>query len=628
MIKVITSAPLVEDSSIEYTDLTDFENFLNEHPRHLALDTETSGLNPRQDVLHSIQVGTPKDQYIIIWKYLTEPGKKRVRKAISEYNGVFVLHNAKFDAQFLLAQSIPLKNVFDTMLAELVLDTGRAHRRSLSHIAAHYLDVVLLKDTRKDFLRKDYDFDLRALHYGAKDVEYLLPIRERQVQRLKRAKLDLVAKLESKASLAFADIEYNGMMLDIPMWEKIYKENLEQSIQLELDICRMLFEDHTFDGLFQGSPQIDMFKSEDEIKMVNINLNSAKQLLPVLKRIDFTATDTKAETIERLKHMHPVADLLDQYKGLRKLVTTYGSKFLKLVENGKVHTDINQILETGRISSSAPNMQQLPGNNRYRNCFIAPQGWSYASADYASQELCVIAVGSGDPQWLDALEKGQDLHSVSAELIYDSVWVFAAEDDCAFYKQGKKKCSCSEHMKLRENVKAINFGLAYGLEAQGLARRLEITPAEAEELINTYFKTFPRIKNFLNTLAAFGKKNGYIRTYKPFRRVRWFPEWKPGIRDKMVLGSIGRRSKNQPIQGTSADMVKLALCYIKEFIIEHKVPVKIVMTVHDQIDTICADSYKSTWEPQLKKLMEKAAKDVLGTNLLKADITSGPRWSK
>jgi DNA polymerase-1 len=276
-------------------------------------------------------------------------------------------------------------------------------------------------------------------------------------------------------------------------------------------------------------------------------------------------------------------------------------------------------------------MQQIPADNSFRNCFTAPEGWSYVSADYSSQELNVIAFGSKDPVWIEALNKGEDLHSVCADLVYGSKWADQAEPGCEYMKN-KSKCNCKEHKKLRTHVKTINFGLAYGMGANKLSDTLGISSDDAKKLINTYFESFPAIKGFLDRLGTFGTTFGYIKTFPPYNRKRWFSNWYPRIWDNkssmMELGSIERASKNTPIQGASADMTKKALILMREYIQTVGVPVKLVMTVHDQIDTICANDYVKTWTYTMKKIMEDAALEIVTNGLLKAEVTVSKCWEK
>jgi DNA polymerase-1 len=334
----------------------------------------------------------------------------------------------------------------------------------------------------------------------------------------------------------------------------------------------------------------------------------------------------------KYRFKHDIIDTYIKYKEAMKLCTSYGHKFFdNLSSDNKIHTNFHQILDTGRVSSSKPNMQQIPAKNAFRNCFVAPEGWSFVSADYSSQELNVIAFGSKDPVWLKALEEGQDLHSTCAELVYGDEWTNAAEDNC-LYNMNKWKCKCKKHKKLRTNVKTINFGLAYGMGPNKLSDTLNISMERSQELIKKYFKAFPAIKGFLDKLGNYGKKYGYIKTFPPYNRKRWFTNWYPRIWDNksasMQLGSIERASKNTPIQGASADMTKRALVLMRDHIKKYELDVKLVMTVHDQIDTICINNYKDIWAEDMKKLMEQAALEIVTNGLLKAEVTIDKCWTK
>jgi DNA polymerase-1 len=276
-------------------------------------------------------------------------------------------------------------------------------------------------------------------------------------------------------------------------------------------------------------------------------------------------------------------------------------------------------------------MQQIPATNEYRNCFVCPTGWVFVSSDYSSQELNVIAYGSQDPVFLKSLRNNEDLHSVCAELVFADVWRNAAEHDCAYY-QYTQKCDCKEHKKLRTQVKTINFGLAYGMGPKKLSETINCSMTEAKELIEKYFKAFPKIKRFLEDQGEFGKRYGFVTTFFPFYRKRWFDTWTPkmyGDRDSfMELGSIERASKNTPIQGSSADMTKLALVYLYKRIKKHNYPVKIVMTVHDQIDTICPEYFAEEWKIYMTEEMENAANKIIRNGLLKAETSITKVWSK
>lgn len=287
-------------------------------------------------------------------------------------------------------------------------------------------------------------------------------------------------------------------------------------------------------------------------------------------------------------------------------------------------------------------MQQVPANaivgNRYRNCFIPPTDWKFVSSDYNSQELVIIAHISQDPVWIKALKEKKDLHSINAELVFGDKWINGKEDGCQFYIDNQK-CKCPKHKTMRIAVKTIGFGLSYGMEASLLASTLKISKREAVALIEKFFTTFSKIRKTLTQLGMFGMYKGYIQTLPPFSRKRYFA-YGSSSKDVVLsfmagdyhneLGIIDRASKNTPIQGASADITKLALVYIWEYIHYNKLTdkVKIVMQVHDQLDTICHKDYAGEWKIKITELMEKAAKVVIPSGLLTSETNITKKWEK
>ena len=441
-----------------------------------------------------------------------------------------------------------------------------------------------------------------------------------------------VAILENAAVLAFADIEYNGLDLDTEKWKTIEAVNMDKANTLEDSLDEAVRVDHRVNHFVSRYIQTDMFTAIEDIRDIDIKWTSPKQVLEVLQCIVPKLENVNGKQMYKYRYKFPLIDTYVKYKEAMKLCTSYGDAFFKnLSADNKIHTNFHQILDTGRVSSSKPNMQQIPADNIYRNCFTAPDGWSFVSADYSSQELNVIAYGSKDPVWIEALKNNEDLHSTCAELVYGDQWLTSGEDNC-IYMSKKQKCKCPTHKKLRTNVKTINFGLAYGMGPNKLSDTLNISIDDAKLLINKYFDAFPSIKGFLDKLGNFGKKYGYIKTFPPYNRKRWFTNWYPKIWDNkssmMELGSIERASKNTPIQGASADMTKKALILMRDYINTYSFPVKLVMTVHDQIDTICRNDQVKNWTIIMKQLMEEAALEIVTNGLLKAEVTVSTCWEK
>ena len=598
---------------------------------YLGVDTETEGLDFTCNKMIMFQIGDQSNQFVIDTRHVSiEP----LRPVLEDANIQKIFHNAKFDYKFIKKWSnITCQGVWDTFLVEVVLNCGKRIGFALKDLVKRYCNEDLDKEVRNKFIGLNgTPFTENQIVYGANDVSYLCAIKWEQTHKLTQLQLGPVALLENEAALALADIEYNGLDLDIDKWKSLESESTLKADALAINLDELVLEDSKLNKFIKTHIQADMFKSLDDIRKINVKWTSPKQVLEVFKTLVPELDDVNGKNMYKHRFKHEIIDTYIKYKEAMKLCTSYGDTFLNnLACDNKIHTSFHQILDTGRVSSSKPNMQQIPADNKYRNCFVAPQGWSFVSADYSSQELNVIAFGSKDPVWLEALEEGQDLHSTCAELVYGQQWMDSGEDNCAYLKK-KEKCNCPSHKKLRTNVKTINFGLAYGMGPNKLADTLNISINDAKILIRKYFKAFPAIKGFLDKLGSYGVKYGYIKTFPPYNRKRWFTNWYPKIWDsrasKLELGSIERASKNTPIQGASADMTKKALVHMRSWIVEVKAPVKLVMTVHDQIDTICKNHYVETWKQDMKMLMEMAANEIVTNKLLKAEVTVSKYWTK
>jgi len=387
---------------------------------------------------------------------------------------------------------------------------------------------------------------------------------------------------------------------------------------------------------------------------ITINWNSRDQVLPMAQLVEPRLKDLSEESVN--KTTHPMLRDREKYIDALKLISTYGEEFIRKHVNsdGKVRTNFNQVVSTGRVSTSNPNMQNIvvteQVGTRYRNAFVCDPDFVFVDSDYTGQELGIIAHVSQDPVWLDAIINGFDLHSICAELVFGDKWKKAADTDCKYYRmevgpdgkmrKAKQKCKCHKHTVLRYQVKSINFGLAYGMSEFKLAGELQITVPEARALIETYFTVFPKIKATLDFLGDFGLQNGYIMTLAPFHRKRYFPYWhenkmyvephRLGIRFNSTLGEIERASKNMPIQGAGADMMKTAMVLIRNYIYEHDLQdlIKMVAQVHDQLTTICHKDHAEWWKEKMDELMCEAARLIIPTGILKADTNITPCWTK
>ena len=584
----------------------------------LGVDTETEGFDFTSKKMIMLQIGDKERQYVIDTRVVDITLLKPI---LESHDIIKIFHNAKFDYKFIKQWAgISVEKIYDTFLVERVINCGKQdYGYSLSRCVERYLGTTLNKETRNKFIGlKGQPFTVDQITYGANDVVYLLDIRQKQLSLLHTYELEQTARLENEVVKVFSEIEFEGLDIDKDKWTVMAENNVklahEQSIKLDDMVLAHPLLQH-----YNIPVQVDMFAPMEDIRHTHINWGSPMQTLELFRNLVPNLEDVNGKKLNKHRYKHKLIDEYIRYKERTKLANAYGTKFFNYVNSdGRVHTNFSQILDTGRVSSSKPNMQQIPSDNTFRNCFIAPEGWVFVSSDYSSQELNVIAYGSQDPVWLDALEKGLDLHGVCADLVFEDKW---------------RDADPAEKKSLRTQIKAINFGLAYGMGPFKLADTLQISKGEAEALIEKYFTEFPNIRDFLQTLGTFGTRNGYIRTFKPFKRRRWFDNWFPKIwddRSKMQeFGSIERASKNTPIQGSSADMTKLALIYVHREIQESwSDTVKIVMTVHDQIDCVCREDVAEAWAVRMTELMEKAAKVIIPNGLLKADTNISRTWEK
>ena len=623
MIKFVGNPKLLD--CCETATLQDVVDYCNDKTI-LAVDTETTGLNHIDDTMIMFQIGDKDVQFVIDTRYIDISPLKDILENVSI---VKILHNVKFDYKFLLQYNVRLNNVWDTMLTSQVIHCGKGMSHSLTNVLERELDIIMDKSVRSNFISKGSDeFTESEIIYGAKDVEYLVQLYYNQTVAVIEHNLIHTVELENKAALAYADIEYNGIGLDKDKWLELAKKAKHKVIAMEEELDKFIESNPKLNKFVDSYVQGDLFIATEQLRKVNVKWSSPKQVLNVFRTYGLDIDDVNAKNLN-VHTKNRLVLIYIKYKEQAKLATSYGEKFLENVDSdNRIRTSFRQILNTGRVASGKPNMQQIPADNAYRNCFISGyDDWVFVSCDYSSQELCIIATGSKDPVWIKALEDGEDLHSVCADLVYGKEWQNAAEPDCA-YMQSKSKCNCPKHKKLRTNVKSINFGLAYGMGPHKLADTLLITNREAERLIEKYFKAFPAIKYFLESLGNYGKRNGYIKTYAPYRRIRWFDEWDGNRTDKAVMGKIERASKNTPIQGSGADMCKSALVMVRDHIHHNNLPVKLVMTVHDQIDTIVHKSYADTWKYTLQDIMEASTLDIIPSGLLKAETEISTVWKK
>jgi len=412
------------------------------------------------------------------------------------------------------------------------------------------------------------------------------------------------AKLEFDFVKPMAEMELNGMLLDIPKWRVILDE-----MTVDRDKARIQLN--------------DVFKDTiDQTTLFGVsvmNLDSPTQMMKALHRVgvDVKSTDVK----ELNKHQkHPVVKLLLDYRKYEKFITTYGEPMIARIhpETGRLHTRFKQMVDTGRMSSSNPNLQNIPKEQKYRACFISRPGYKLITCDMSQAELRILADYSKDPVFLDAFKQGLDLHTRTAAdlfgLTYDEVMA-----DKKLPDDDPKK------MNYRGNVKALNFGLVYGLTKVGLALRMGKSEDEAQRLINKYFGKYVHIKQWLDQAARSAVMNRYSTTISGRRRYYTLPE--PTDPDfKRIRGSIERQGKNHPIQGSNADTIKQAMVYVVDRIREYDA--RLLSTVHDEVIVEVKDEQVEEVTPIVEQAVVDGFAEFFSGVKMKADADVANYWVK
>ncbi len=349
---------------------------------------------------------------------------------------------------------------------------------------------------------------------------------------------------------------------------------------------------------------------------IDINWASPVQRIQIFRWIDPGLEKTAVEHVEEIAYKHRLLqEYLDKYQHYIGLVTKFGLNYIKHVEaDGRVRTNYNPIINTGRISSSSPNMLNLTNDKRYRACFIAEKGNKYVMTDFQAQEMTLMAVFAHQENWLNAIRKGHDIHSLNASVMLKKEWDAAEEIDCRFTKT-KERCKCKGHQTLRKAAKNTNFGSLYGISKYGLAFQLKTDVDTAQNLLNSFFATVPQIKEFKDKIGAFALKNLYS------------PEFVLGacrFVDKRKLhydrNSILRTSGNFSAQGAAASILKIAAVLIRRHSLHNNKPIKSFITLpYDEIVTEVPGKDAEYWKIKLQYFMELAARLALQDDILKTD---------
>ena len=519
--------------------------------KKLAVDTETSGLDPLSNHVLLIQIGTKDVQYVID-VYKTEKYLPKLSKLFSNPEIEKIFHNAKFDLKFLKYRlNLDIKNIKCTMINDQLLYAGRKVSHSLKNTLHRHLAIPIAKEQQKSFINMPYGdkFTREQIEYAAIDTQHLIQLNEMLEKYLLEQDMLTLMDLEMHTIHATTDLELNGIYLDSKSWLE-----LKDEAQIEAEKAKRELDSH-----FIKFCEVDMFGN------VTVNYNSPSQLKPKLEEITGFAIDsTSVAVLQKIKH--PVIDALLNYRGHTKKLTTYGEDFLNTHVSkidGRVHSDFIQLgADSGRYASRNPNMTNIPSNAKYRAAFkVQDTNYKMISADFSGQELRLLAHLSQEPGFLEAIQKGVDLHTNSASLIFGIPYDDVKKDQ-------------------RTAAKSLTFGLIYGIGPKKLSDNLEIKYDEAKHLMDKYYRTFPKIKELLNSLAidaqrshvAISPLDGRQRDLSTF-------DWK----NRREVAHAINISKNLPFQGAGASVTKLALCRIKKRVEENNLDAKLVNVIHDEV---------------------------------------------
>lgn len=575
----------------------------------LAFDTETSDLDPMtaQMVGMSFAISPDQGYYIPIGHNAgNQLSLEEVRDALMpilvDQKIEKVAHNAKFDLMVLQQAGMEVSPItFDTMLAEWLINPD-SRNLGLKTLAWVRLGVEmtpiedLIGSGKKQLSMASLPIE-RVAPYAAADAVMtlrLMPLLQADLKARNAEKL--MDDLEIKLIPVLAQMEENGILLDVAFFKAFNQELGEMIFALEEEIYRLA--GYTF------------------------NINSTQQLSDVLfKKLALDPPDparklksghwsTNAEVLDLLRNKHEIVNKILEYRELAKLKSTYVEALPEQInpKTGRVHTSFNQVgTVTGRIASQNPNLQNIPARTeigrRVRQGFIAAPGWKLLAVDYSQVELRIVAHIAQDQAMLEAFRKGQDIHATTAAAITDTPL-----DEVTSLQ--------------RRHAKAVNFGLIYGMSAFGLTRSTDLTLAEAENFIKEYFKEFPGVKAWLDNTRLQAARDGYVETL--LGRRRYFPNLAKGSNPQMRQREE-REAINAPIQGTAADIVKLAMVALPDALEKAGLNARMLVQVHDELIFEVPEEELDRSIPVIKELMESAM--TLDVPLV-CDARAGDNWGE
>ncbi len=585
--------------SLDFSEFKKVENISEVDEILILLKNEKTSLyfnfsnkDYRKMELYSFAVASVSNVFYFLY---TDENKEKLNNFLLEIfnsESLKIVYNAKLLMHLFKKLNIKYKNIYDIMLASYMID-ATAHDHSIENIIKHNLDLTpipfskVVKNSKTSMADADQD---KLFEYSTEKAFLCQNLREKFNEKLEFEKLTDIFNMEVSLMDVLADMESIGIKINTDYLSELKKEF-----------------DNRRDNL------IDMIYKEVG---KSFNVNSPKQLavilfedlqLPVIKKTK-TGYSTDEEVLKKLTKYSEVPSLILEYRGLTKLVSTYLDGLINVAdENEIIRTTFNStITATGRLSSSNPNLQNIPirtdNGKLIRKAFIARENKKFIIVDYSQIELRILAHLSKDPTFIDAFIKGEDIHKRTASEVFNTPL-----DKVTDFQRGA--------------AKSINFGLIYGMGEHKLSKELGIKHREAKKYIDLYFEKYSKIKEFKETVLEDVRKNGFIKTH--FGRIRYFSEI--NSRNRNIKNHVERMAFNTLIQGTAADLIKFVMVKIHNYLKTIDYSANMLLQIHDELIIEVDEDFAENLYPEIKDIMENTYKfDVP----LVVDGTISDSWEK
>ena len=567
--------------------------------KELCVDTETSSLNIQEAELAGIALSFKENEgYYIPTLENTETILNKIKLFLENPEVKIIGHNLKYDIQILRKFGINIsKNVFDTMLAHYLINPESSHK--LDVLSENYLNhkcIPIEELIGKPGVNQKKMTDLEpqeVYYYACEDADISFTLKNILEKELKKLKLsNLFYDVELPLMHVLSDIENNGVKIDVPFLSEMAKKLSSYITETENKIFGIAGESFNIASPKQlGVILFDKLKIEENPKKTKSGQYS-----------------TGEEILLKLSKKNKIVDLILEFREYKKLLSTYISALPEMVSpsDGLIHTDYAQaVTATGRLSSNKPNLQNIPIRTdlgrETRSAFISRNDGDFIlAADYSQIELRIIAAFSGDPEMISAFQNEKDIHSITASKVFNVPLNDVSSD-------------------MRRRAKEVNFGIIYGISPFGLSQNLDIPRSEAKEIIDSYFTEFKLVKEYMDNSIKKAKDKKYVETILGRRRYLRDID----SRNFTLRGFAERNAINSPIQGSAADIIKLAMIKISDWMEREQIKSKMIMQVHDELVFDVIKSEKDEMEKNVKKIMENVIKiDVP----LTVEIGIGKTW--